>query len=72
MYDESDEVKCGVCGFATIVKTRVEVGGSNSYRLACGHKNAECSKCHCLVMDASDTHKEVQPMCSICIQTAGI
>lgn len=67
--EAGDEVTCGFCGAIAKVESKSNFNGSPlGYFLSCGHRNAVCKRHKKMVMDASDTAKEVHPMCADCVQ----
>jgi hypothetical protein len=69
MFGVGDAVVCGDCGKETTVKYRSTYANYQvGYGLHCGHRNGFCSVHKKLVMDASDTGKEVHPMCIPCVE----
>jgi len=63
-----DSVTCGTCGKpATIDDLDQGQNGQLGFRLSCNHRNGFCDRHQVLVMDASDTHSEIHPMCDKCI-----
>jgi hypothetical protein len=67
MAEVNDAVVCSLCNQLTKVKYRSTYQSHQmGFELACGHRNAWCTKHRCLVMDCSDTGGEVVPMCGHC------
>jgi hypothetical protein len=62
-----EAARCGICNTdGTIVEINSGNNNKTGYRLSCGDRNAFCDRHQKFVMDASDTHKEIHPMCSDC------
>jgi hypothetical protein len=58
---------CMKCRDIARVVERLEIKGQIGYVLSCKHRNAICRKHNRLVLDASDTSREIHPMCEICV-----